>query len=94
MLVIGTELIDESPILDLRVRKAARRNGTKVVVANSRPGSLDPNADAAIRFAPGAGEAALIALATALADPSADLSDLADRAGAGVDASCAPPPPC
>jgi NADH-quinone oxidoreductase subunit G len=84
ILVIGTELVEESPIFDLRVRKAARRHATKVVVANSRPGTLDANADTAIRYAPGAGEAALVALTTALADPSADLSDLASRAGADV----------
>src|SRR5918992_3415454 len=58
VLVIGTELIEESPIFDLRVRKAARRHGTKVIVANSRPGTLDANAAAAIRYAPGAAEAA------------------------------------
>nr|MBA2342131.1 (2Fe-2S)-binding protein [Thermoleophilaceae bacterium] len=49
VLVLDTELIDESPILDLRVRKAARRNGTRVVVASSRPSALDPNADAVVR---------------------------------------------
>ena len=84
ILVIGTELIEESPIFDLRVRKAARRSGTKVVVANSRPGTLDANATAAIRYAPGGGEAVLHALAAAVAAPSSDLSDLAGRAGADV----------
>src|SRR3712207_13195 len=33
VLVVGTELVEESPIFDLRVRKAARRHGTKVIVA-------------------------------------------------------------
>ena len=65
VLVVETELVDESPILDLRVRKAARRNGTKVVTLTSRPGTLDPNAAASVRFAPGAAEAALAALASA-----------------------------
>jgi NADH-quinone oxidoreductase subunit G len=82
VVVIGTELVEESPIFDLRVRKAARRSGTKVVIANSRPGSLDPNAAAAIRYAPGAGEAALAALAAAVSGAGAGLSDLAARAGA------------
>src|SRR5215211_6010694 len=54
VLVIGTELVEESPIFDLRVRKAARRQGTKVVVANSRPGALDANAAVHVRYAPGA----------------------------------------
>ena len=64
VLVVETELVDESPILDLRVRKAARRNGTKVVTLTSRPGTLEPNATASVRFAPGAAEAALAALAS------------------------------
>ncbi|MEJ7715219.1 MAG: hypothetical protein WKF40_05730 [Thermoleophilaceae bacterium] len=45
VLVVETELVDEAPI-DLRVRKAARRNGARVVTLTSRPSSLDPNADA------------------------------------------------
>ncbi len=66
VLVIETELVDEAPILDLRVRKGARRHGTKVVTLTSRPSTLDPNAAAALRFAPGSAEAALGALAAAL----------------------------
>jgi len=88
VLVIDSELVDESPILDLRVRKAARRNGVKVVVLTSRPSSLDPNADAVVRFAPGAAEAALRALAAAVGEPRGGgegLDDLALRAGAGAE---------
>ena len=59
MLVVDVELVDEAPILDLRVRKAARRNGAQVVTLTSRPSSLDPNSAAAVRFAPEAAEAAL-----------------------------------
>ena len=66
ILVLDTELVDEAPILDLRVRKAVRRNGARLVVASSRPSTLDPNADATLRFVPGSGEAALAALAAAL----------------------------
>src|SRR3954454_13786990 len=66
VLVIGTELVEEAPIFDLRIRKAARRKGTKVIVANSRPGTLEPNAASVIRYAPGAGEAAIGALITAI----------------------------
>jgi NADH-quinone oxidoreductase subunit G len=66
ILVLDTELVDEAPILDLRVRKAVRRNGARLVVASSRPSTLDPNAGAALRFAPGAAEAALFALLAAL----------------------------
>ena len=66
VLVLDTELIEESPILELRVRKAMRRNRTRLVVAGARPGALDPAADAIVRFAPGAAEAALGALLAAL----------------------------
>ena len=45
ILVLDTGLVDEAPILDLRVRKAVRRNGARLVVASSRPGSLDDNAE-------------------------------------------------
>ncbi len=66
ILVLDTELVDEAPILDLRVRKAVRRNGARLVVASARPSTLDPNASAALRFAPGAAEAVLGALGAAL----------------------------
>ena len=81
ILVLDTELVDEAPILDLRVRKAVRRNGARLVVASSRPSTLDGNAAAALRFAPGAAEAALGALAAALGSPApaASLDDLAGQ---------------
>jgi len=82
VLVVETELVDESPILDLRVRKAARRNQAKVVTLTSRPSSLDPNADAVVRFSPGAAEAALSALAAELGSSRAGGSRLHSRAGA------------
>jgi NADH-quinone oxidoreductase subunit G len=85
ILVLDTELVDEAPILDLRVRKAVRRNRARLVVASSRPSTLDSAAKAALRFAPGAAEAALAALAAALGSPragGADLDELARRAGA------------
>ena len=47
-----------------------------VVVATSRPSSLDPNAAASLRFAPGAAEAALGALAAAVSGQG-DVDDLA-----------------
>jgi NADH-quinone oxidoreductase subunit G len=85
ILVLDTELVDEAPILDLRVRKAVRRSHARLVVASSRPSTLDPNASASLRFAPGAAEAALAALAAALGSPRAgslSLDELAARAGA------------
>jgi NADH-quinone oxidoreductase subunit G len=85
VLIVDTELVDEAPILDLRVRKGARRKHLNVVVATSRPSSLDPNAQATLRFAPGAAEAALGALAAAISGQG-DVDDLARRAGASAGA--------
>jgi NADH-quinone oxidoreductase subunit G len=80
VLVLDTEPVDDMPIVDLRLRKGVRRRGVKLAVATSRPSSLDPNARASMRFAPGGGEALLRAIVA--------LGDDADRlaASAGADA--------
>jgi NADH-quinone oxidoreductase subunit G len=75
ILVLGTELVDESPILDLRVRKAVRRRGVPLVVATSRPSALDPNAEAVVRYAPGAEEAVIGALVAELRGGGARASE-------------------
>jgi NADH-quinone oxidoreductase subunit G len=77
ILVLDTELVDEAPILDLRVRKAVRRNHAKLVVASARPSTLDPNATAVMRFEPGRAEAAIGALAGALGSSRARGRDAA-----------------
>ena len=86
VLIVETEPVDEAPSLDLRVRKAVRRNGTRVVTLTSRPSTLDPNADVALRFAPGAAEAALAALAAELGSPRRGMSasSYAERAAADL----------
>ena len=53
ILVIGTDPLHEMPILDLRIRKAVRRNGPAARVASERPTALDGGAEAAVRYAPG-----------------------------------------
>jgi len=53
ILVLGTDPLHSSPIFDLRVRKAIRRNGAKLVVATERPTALDGGAEAIARYAPG-----------------------------------------
>ncbi len=80
IVVLDTELVEEAPILDLRVRKAARRNAARVVVMSSRPSTLDANAAAVLRFAPGGAEAALGALASALGSSRAAGADVAATA--------------
>jgi NADH-quinone oxidoreductase subunit G len=84
VLVLGTEPVDDIPILDLRIRKGVRRHHVKLAVATSRPSSLDANAQVALRYAPGAEEALLGALHSALGDPK-NLEDLAAAAGADAE---------
>ncbi len=55
ILVIGAEPMHAAPILDLRIRKAVRRNGARLAVATERPSALDGGAAASARYAPGGG---------------------------------------
>jgi NADH-quinone oxidoreductase subunit G len=80
ILVLATELVDEMPILDLRVRKAVNQHGAKLAVATARPSSLDPKASITARFAPKAVDAFAQALLRSLNGD--DLGDLPTRAGA------------
>jgi NADH-quinone oxidoreductase subunit G len=57
VLVLDTEPVDDMAILDLRIRKGVRRNNVKLAIASARPSSLDANAAASVRFAPGGGPA-------------------------------------
>ncbi len=52
VLVVGTDPLHSSPILDLRIRKAIRRNGTRLAVATDRPTALDGGAEAVVRYSP------------------------------------------
>jgi NADH-quinone oxidoreductase subunit G len=67
ILVLGTDPMQSSPILDLRIRKAIRRNGTRLVVATERPTALDGGAEAIARFAPGQASYFVGALTAAVA---------------------------
>ncbi len=87
VLVVEVEPVDEAPVLDLRIRKARRRHGASVVTLTSRPSTLDdpgselgadPGGDVAVRFAPGAAESALAALAAALGSPRVGAGAAAD----------------
>src|SRR5690349_13710568 len=84
VLVLDTELVDDMPIVDLRVRKGVRRNRVKLAVASARPSSLDANAAAVARFAPGAGEAFVAALNAALGGGGV-LEELAAAAGTSAE---------
>jgi NADH-quinone oxidoreductase subunit G len=82
VLVLDVEPVDDAPILDLRLRKGVRRRGVRLAVASGRPSALDRSAGASVRFAPGAGEAFVAALVSAL-DPARghELGALAGSAG-------------
>jgi NADH-quinone oxidoreductase subunit G len=82
VLVIGCDPLHAMPILDLRLRKAIRRSGTRVVVASDRPSALDGGAEETVRYAPGDAAAFLGALARELAPDSEPLSDDPHRADA------------
>ncbi len=66
ILVVGTDPLHSSPILDLRIRKAIRRNGARLAVATERPTPLDGGAEAIARYAPGEGAHFLAELASAV----------------------------
>jgi NADH-quinone oxidoreductase subunit G len=82
VLVLATEPVDDSPILDLRLRKGVRRHSMKLAVASPFPSSLDASAALSVRYTPGAAAAFAVALAAALAGSEDELDGLARAAGA------------
>ncbi|HJP82450.1 MAG TPA: NADH-quinone oxidoreductase subunit NuoG [Fimbriimonadaceae bacterium] len=72
ILVFGTSLADELPIVFLRVRKAWFNHGAKVVVAHDRPTDVDSFADTILRYRPGSEEAVAKALAGELSPEQAE----------------------
>jgi NADH-quinone oxidoreductase subunit G len=87
ILVVGTDPLHSSPILDLRIRKAIRRNGARLVVATERPTALDGGAEAIARYAPGEGAHFLAELARALGGAetvAAPLAEVLREAGSGT----------
>jgi NADH-quinone oxidoreductase subunit G len=79
ILVVGTDPLHASPILDLRIRKAIRRNGAKLAVATEQPTALDGGAAAATRYAPGGATPFLSELAKCLRLPNeGQASDVAE----------------
>ncbi len=80
------------PIIDLRIRKALRRNGARLAVATARPTALDGGAAEAVRYAPGDAAAFLDELAAALGEgASAGSGAYGEGAGAASPTCCATP---
>ena len=67
LLVVGTDPLDSSPIIDLRIRKAVRRAGSRLAGVSERPSALDGGAAATARYAPGGAASFLAELGGALA---------------------------
>jgi NADH-quinone oxidoreductase subunit G len=85
ILVLGCEPLDDSPILDLRIRKGVRRNGVQLAIATARPSALDPNAKVSARYAPGEETAFVAALADELAgEPQSELARLLHDSGKDI----------
>jgi NADH-quinone oxidoreductase subunit G len=79
ILLVGTDPLHSSPILDLRIRKAIRRNGAKLAVATEAPTTLDGGAAAIARYAPGGATLFLSELAACLRIPNeGHASDIAE----------------
>ena len=63
ILVLGTDPLHSMPIVDLRIRKVVRRNGTRLAIATDRPTALDGGAEETARYVPGSFAAFTAALA-------------------------------
>ena len=81
ILLLGTDPMHGMSILDLRIRKAMRRNGAKLAVATERPTALDGGARVVERVLPGGDASFLPGLIESLrggpgSGPKADIGDL------------------
>jgi NADH-quinone oxidoreductase subunit G len=86
ILVVDADPLHSMPIIDLRIRKALRRNGARLAVATARPTALDGGAAEAVRYAPGDAAAFLDELAAALGEgTSAGSSAYGEGAGRVAD---------
>ncbi len=84
ILVLGTDPLHSSPILDLRIRKAIRRNGARLAIATERPTALDGGAEAIARYAPGDAHHFILELTRALGGADTVATPLAESLeGAG-----------
>ncbi|MCX6394092.1 MAG: NADH-quinone oxidoreductase subunit NuoG [Solirubrobacterales bacterium] len=86
VLLLDADPVDDAPILDLRIRKGARRNGAQVLVASGRPTALDARAAVAVRHAPGSAASLVLALDAALSGDQGSASSHATDAGSDLEA--------
>jgi NADH-quinone oxidoreductase subunit G len=74
VLLFGCDPRDDSPILDLRIRKGVRRNRVRLAIATARPTALEANATTSIRYAPG-GDAQFAAALERALDGATDVGE-------------------
>ncbi len=74
ILVVGCDLEEEAPLWWLRVRQAAKRGAT-LIVLNMRPTKLDRDATFSLRYPFGAAPAAALALVNAVSQKRPDLPE-------------------
>jgi NADH-quinone oxidoreductase subunit G len=84
ILVVGVDPLHEMPILDLRIRKAVRRGGAKLMVASEHPTALDGGAEEAVRYSPGDAASFLRSLAGALGADGYDAEGLFKKEAAAI----------
>jgi NADH-quinone oxidoreductase subunit G len=82
VLVVGADPINESPILDLRLRKAVGRFGATLLVAAAHPTALDGGATERLAYVPGGEEAFLRAFAKTMLEVDRGSHDHPATAGA------------
>ncbi len=71
LFLLGSNVTEENPVTGYLIRAAMKDHGKRLVIASSRPGSLDGLATAKLRLRPGL-EAQLLALLTEGAGEAAD----------------------
>ena len=87
ILLIGADPLNSMPILDLRLRKAVRHSGTRLVIASDRPTALDGGAEETARYLPGEAASFLNELAAQLGEgptpdrPAGEADDVAASVG-------------
>jgi NADH-quinone oxidoreductase subunit G len=81
VLLLGADPLNSTPILDLRLRKAIRHSGLRLVIGSERPTALDGGAEETARYLPGEAAAFLAKLAAELRGGPSEGGDYERLAG-------------
>lgn len=86
ILLIGSNVSDEQPVAELRIKKALRLFHTRLVMAYPWEAELSPHADPWLRYTPGEALSLVQALQAQLDGNRPDLEARAKQAGIGTEA--------